>query len=113
MRSLGDNPRQRAAMQQIADWLEKLGMSEYAQRFADNDVDFSALPHLTDADLKELGVSLGPRRKMLAAIAKLDDTSAAPASVPPPPSQPPATSTASSRVRSLPISPCKRRQSWN
>jgi hypothetical protein len=29
-RSLGDNPRQRAAMQQIADWLEKLGMSEYA-----------------------------------------------------------------------------------
>jgi hypothetical protein len=26
-------------MQQIADWLEKLGMSEYAQRFADNDID--------------------------------------------------------------------------
>jgi len=27
-------------MQQIADWLEKLGMSEYAQRFAENDIDF-------------------------------------------------------------------------
>ena len=26
-------------MQPIADWLEKLGMSEYAQRFADNDID--------------------------------------------------------------------------
>jgi hypothetical protein len=28
--SLGDDPRQRATMQQIAGWLEKLGMSEYA-----------------------------------------------------------------------------------
>ena len=26
-------------MQQIADWLEKLGMSEYAQRFAENKID--------------------------------------------------------------------------
>ena len=40
-------------MQQIADWLEKLGMSEYAQRFAENDIDFSVLRHLTDQDLKE------------------------------------------------------------
>jgi SAM (Sterile alpha motif) domain-containing protein len=45
-------------MQQIADWLEKLGMSEYAQRFAENDIDASVLPHLTDQSLKELGVSL-------------------------------------------------------
>ena len=56
-------------MQQIADWLEKLGLSEYAQRFAENDIDLSVLPHLTDQDLKELGVSLGHRRKILAAIA--------------------------------------------
>jgi SAM domain (Sterile alpha motif) len=33
-------------MQQIADWLEKLGMSEYAQRFAENRIDFSVLPEL-------------------------------------------------------------------
>ncbi len=58
-------------MQQIADWLKKLGMSEYAERFAENDVDTSILRHLTDQDLKELGVSLGHRRKMLAAIAEL------------------------------------------
>ena len=31
-------------MQQIADWLEKLGMSEYAQRFAENGIDVAALP---------------------------------------------------------------------
>jgi class 3 adenylate cyclase len=60
-----------AATQQVAEWLENLGMSEYAECFAENDVDLSVLPHLTDHDLKELGVSLGHRRKMLAAIAEL------------------------------------------
>ena len=73
-------------MQQIADWLERLGMSEYAERFAENDVDTSVLRHLTDQDLKELGVSLGNRRKMLAAIAELagaEQTSPQPASTEP------------------------------
>ena len=56
-------------MQQIADWLEKLGMSEYAERFAENRIDFSVLRELTDQDLKELGILLGDRRKMLRAIA--------------------------------------------
>ena len=32
-----------ASMQAIADWLEKLGMSEYAQRFAENRIDLSVL----------------------------------------------------------------------
>ena len=58
-------------MQQIADWLTSLGMSEYAQRFAENDIDISVLRDLTDQDLKDLGVSLGHRRKMLRAIAEL------------------------------------------
>jgi len=58
-------------MQPIADWLEKLGMSEYAQRFAENDIDIAVLPHLTDQHLKDLGVSLGHRLKMLHAIGQL------------------------------------------
>ena len=58
-------------MQQIAEWLQKLGMSEYAHRFAENDIDFSVLRHLTDQDLKELGMSLGHRRKLLAAICEV------------------------------------------
>jgi class 3 adenylate cyclase/predicted ATPase len=58
-------------MQQIMDWLEKLGMAEYAQRFAENGISFAALRHLTDQDLKEIGVLLGHRRIMLAAIAEL------------------------------------------
>src|SRR5262249_1411732 len=65
------NPRWRAAMQPIEDWLEKLGMTEYAQRFSESDIHASVLRHLTDQDLKELGVSLGHRRKMVAAIAEL------------------------------------------
>jgi class 3 adenylate cyclase len=60
-------------MQQVTDWLEKLGLSEYAQRFAENDIDFSILPELTDQDLEKIGVSsLGHRRKILRAIATLD-----------------------------------------
>jgi hypothetical protein len=49
-------------MQQVADWLEKLGLGQYAQRFAENDISFAVLPDLTDQDLKEIGVSLGHRR---------------------------------------------------
>ena len=64
-------------MQQIADWLEKLGMSEYAQRFAENGIGFAALHHLTDQDLKEIGVLLGHRRIMLAAIHELESRAAA------------------------------------
>ena len=73
-------------MQQIADWLESLGMSEYAQRFAENRIDFSVLPDLTDQDLKELGVVLGDRRKILRAIAKLDAMSETATPTPKPPS---------------------------
>jgi class 3 adenylate cyclase/tetratricopeptide (TPR) repeat protein len=62
------------AMQAIADWLEKLGMSEYAQRFVENGIDFSVLLHLTDQDLKDIGVLLGHRRKMLAAITAMTGT---------------------------------------
>jgi class 3 adenylate cyclase len=58
-------------MQQIADWLEKLGLSEYADRFAENRIDFPVLRDLTDQDLKEIGVVLGDRRKILRAISEL------------------------------------------
>ena len=61
-------------MQQIADWLEKLGLGQYAQRFAENDIDFTILSDLTDQDLKELGVSsLGHRRQLLRATAELNN----------------------------------------
>ena len=58
-------------MKEIADWLRKLGMTEYAERFAKNYIDYGVLRDLTDQDLKDLGVALGHRRKMLRAIAEL------------------------------------------
>jgi hypothetical protein len=66
-------------MQQIADWLGKLGLGQYAQRFAENDIDFDILRGLTDQDLEKIGVmSLGHRRKMLRAIAELGEAIPAP-----------------------------------
>jgi len=69
-------------MQQIADWLKRLDLSEYAERFAENGIDISVLPHLTDQDLKEMGVLLGHRRKILAAIGESSGKPSSPASVP-------------------------------
>ena len=78
-------------MPQIVDWLKKLGMSEYAQRFAENRIDFTVLRDLNDQHLKDLGVVLGDRLKLLRAIGQLDTaspaapaTSAEPASGTPP-----------------------------
>src|SRR5205085_2221670 len=55
----------------IAAWLASFGLAQYAELFRANDIDLEAARLLTDADLKELGVSLGHRRKLLAAIADL------------------------------------------
>ena len=54
-------------MQDLAQRLEELGMSEYAERFAENEISIAALRHLTNQDLKDIGVLLGHRRIMLAA----------------------------------------------
>jgi class 3 adenylate cyclase len=58
-------------MPSIEDWLNGLGLGKYSKVFAENDVDLRALPHLVSADLQELGVSLGHRKVILAAIAQL------------------------------------------
>jgi class 3 adenylate cyclase/tetratricopeptide (TPR) repeat protein len=64
-------------MQAIADWLEKLGLGQYALRFAENGIDLGVLPELTDPDFDRLGVLLGHRRKMLRAIAEFNRSEAA------------------------------------
>jgi hypothetical protein len=46
-----------AAMQEITDWLRRLGLPEYAGAFAENGIDVSVLPHLTDQDLKDIGIT--------------------------------------------------------
>src|ERR1700726_1334973 len=58
-------------MRVIAEWLASIGLGEYAERFGENAIDLSVLRDLTEQDLKDLGVLLGHRRKMLRAIAEL------------------------------------------
>jgi class 3 adenylate cyclase len=65
-------------------------MAEYSDSFAENDIDITVLSELTDQHLKDLGVSLGHRLKLLRAIRELVDA----ASTEP---QPAATATASSQ----------------
>ncbi|MGE5169308.1 MAG: AAA family ATPase [Rudaea sp.] len=55
----------------VAGWLEALGLGKYAARFAENEIDFDVLPDLSEDDLRDLDVPLGPRKKLLKAIAAL------------------------------------------
>jgi len=65
-------------MRGIAEWLASIGLGEYTQRFADNAIDLSVIRDLTEQDLKDLGVLLGHRRRILRAIAELDGVARAP-----------------------------------
>ncbi|RZN21505.1 adenylate/guanylate cyclase domain-containing protein [Bradyrhizobium sp. Leo121] len=57
---------------EVTDWLCGHGLGQYAQTFADNNIEYSVLPDLTDNDLRKLGViSLGHRKKLLKAIEAL------------------------------------------
>ncbi len=68
-------------MNDLQAWLEKLGLGQHAQVLAQNDIDLDVLPHLSDNDLKELGLSLGHRRKLLAGLR--DEAPAPPAATKP------------------------------
>jgi class 3 adenylate cyclase len=72
-------------VQKVEDWLKSLGLGEYGQRFAENDIDWSILAEISDADLEKIGVrSLGHRKRLLKAIGELSKAPLAPAaSVPP------------------------------
>ena len=55
----------------VAAWLNELGLERYEPAFRDNEITAAVLPDLTEADLKELGLPLGPRKLLLKAIASL------------------------------------------
>src|SRR5947207_9936351 len=59
----------RTTMTDLAEWLGRHGLGQYAKTFAENNIDYSVLPDLTENDLEKLGVSsLGHRKKLLRAI---------------------------------------------
>lgn len=68
----------------IAEWLESLGLSQYAPAFAENAIEWEILPKLTSDDLREIGVlAVGHRRRLLEAIASAPNVPAASAATPP------------------------------
>ena len=73
---------------QIQEWLDGLGLAKYAKAFAENEIDFEVLRHLGEDDLRELGLPLGPRKKLLAAIAELGVPEAPPLPGGPPHARP-------------------------
>jgi hypothetical protein len=66
----------------LAGWLDQVGLGKLEPAFRDNGIDLDIVRSLTDADLKELGLALGDRKRVRAAIAALDGS-------PPPTSSPP------------------------
>ncbi len=58
-------------MNDVRNWLESLGLTQYVDAFESSDVDLDVLPSLNEGDLEKLGVSLGHRKKMLKALAEL------------------------------------------
>jgi class 3 adenylate cyclase/tetratricopeptide (TPR) repeat protein len=65
-------------MSDITHWLKGLGLERYADAFAKNEIDLITLPELTEGDLKELGLPIGPRRRILNAILALRTTPSSP-----------------------------------
>ena len=55
----------------VAAWLRGLGLERYEPTFRQNEIDWDVLPELTESDLEKLGLPLGPRKKLLKAIAAL------------------------------------------
>ena len=64
----------------IDGWLRGIGLEQYAQTFRDNAIDADVLRDLTDSHLRELGLPLGARLKLLRAVATLGTSEQPPAS---------------------------------
>jgi hypothetical protein len=57
-----------AEEQTVRTLLHSLGLEKYVITFQVEEVDMAALRYMSDNDLKELGVPMGPRKKILLAI---------------------------------------------
>ncbi len=64
-------------MESIASWLARYGLEQYVASFIANDIDVDVLPSLSEKDLTELGVSMGHRKKILAALLTATSSTAA------------------------------------
>jgi class 3 adenylate cyclase/ABC-type lipoprotein export system ATPase subunit len=67
------------SMSDLDIWLQSLGLEKYGEVLASHDIDLAVVPDLTEQDLEKLGLSLGHRRKFIAAAARLRMVEAPPA----------------------------------
>ncbi|MGI9434871.1 MAG: ATP-binding protein [Geminicoccaceae bacterium] len=65
----------------LQSWLESIELGQYAQAFLASDIDLSVLPDLTDADLRELGMTLGHRKRLLREAKRLSEEAASAGSI--------------------------------
>lgn len=72
------------AKRNFESWLTDLGLADHARVFADNRIDFDVLGDLDEDDLRELGLALGDRKRLMKAIENLsaENPSAAPTAEP-------------------------------
>ena len=52
-------------------WLKQLELDKYYQAFVENEITQSEIRDLNDDDLKELGLPMGPRKRLLRAISEI------------------------------------------
>jgi class 3 adenylate cyclase len=58
----------------IGAWLHGLGLGQYEATFRESEIEADVLPELTETDLEKIGLPLGPRKRILKAIANLGST---------------------------------------
>src|SRR4029077_18908470 len=61
------------SMPPFGTWLAEIGLGRYDHVFAANEIDFDVIRSLTDADLRELALALGDRKRLLQPVARLDE----------------------------------------
>lgn len=69
-RSANPTPKKssRKADASVDEFLMSLGLEKYLLSFQAEEVDMAALNHMTDEDLKAMGIPMGPRKKILLAL---------------------------------------------
>lgn len=63
-----DHMGDRGGRGSVAEFLRGIGLARYTATFAEEEIDMDALTHLSDKDLQSLGLPLGPRKKIMAAL---------------------------------------------
>jgi class 3 adenylate cyclase/predicted ATPase len=90
------------AISALQTWLDELGLGKYADVFAENEIELGDISHLTEEDLREIGLPMGPRKRILGAASELTPTN--------PPTAAAASEEPARRASSAPTAEAERRQ---